>query len=213
MRQRYLDIASTPSVLAARQRYGGDRWAGGAEDDPGGLGEAERRFIAARDGFYLASVSETGWPYVQFRGGPAGFLRVLDERRLGYADFRGNRQYITAGNVAADDRVSLFLMDYAQRHRLKIFGRLRMVDARDDPALAERLAVPGYAAKIERAALITVEAFDWNCPQHITPRLTEAELEVVLAPVQDAMARLKAENDRLRRLLQAAGTPPPQGAG
>ncbi|MBM7322089.1 pyridoxamine 5'-phosphate oxidase family protein, partial [Agrobacterium sp. S2] len=129
------------------------------------------------DGFYLASVSETGWPYVQYRGGPAGFLTVLEPALLGFGDFRGNRQYITTGNVTANDRVSLFLMDYAHRQRLKIFGRIRIIDAADDPSLAERLTMPDYSARVERLVLIGVEAFDWNCPQHITPRFTLAELQ------------------------------------
>jgi predicted pyridoxine 5'-phosphate oxidase superfamily flavin-nucleotide-binding protein len=177
MRHRYLDIASTPSVQAARAQWGSAaRYArvAGALDQAGQdvhdrLTAQEDAFIAGRDSFYIASVSETGWPYVQFRGGPAGFLRVLNERLLGYADFRGNRQYITTGNVAHNDRVSLFLMDYAHRQRLKIFGRITVTDARDDPDLAAKLAVPDYPEKIERGVLISVEGFDWNCPRHITP--------------------------------------------
>lgn len=212
MSNRYLEIASTPSVTAAQQRYGSAaQWArvGGRGDDEsaahGHLGPAEREFIAARDGFYLASVSETGWPYVQFRGGPAGFLRAVDEATLGFADFRGNRQYITTGNVQVNDRVSLFLMDHAHRQRLKIYGRMRVIDAVEDPALAERLAVPSYAGRVERAVLIAVEAFDWNCPQHITPRFTQAELETALAPVREEITALRRENERLRRALQSHG--------
>lgn len=211
MRHRYLEIATTPSVKAAREHYGsGGQWSRAETPaDPHEparnqrLGDAEEAFIAARDGFYLASVSETGWPYVQFRGGPAGFLRVIDDRTLGYADFRGNRQYITTGNVQANDRVSLFMMDYAHRQRLKIFGRMRISDAGDDLALKERLAVPDYAGRIERIVLITVEAFDWNCPQHITPRFTEAELAAALEPVRDEMAVLRQENERLRRVIHS----------
>ena len=208
---KYLDIATTPSVAAAQEHYGSAaQWArigarGGSDEaartQP--LGPPELTFIAARDGFYLASVSETGWPYVQYRGGPAGFLSAVDETTLGFADFRGNRQYITTGNVQANDRVSLFLMDYAHRRRLKIFGHMRIVDAADDAALAERLAVPGYPGRVERLVLIAVEAFDWNCPQHITPRFTQAELETALVPVRDELAALRRENERLRRELQA----------
>ena len=207
MLHKWLEIASTPSVKAAREHYGsaaqyarldgtldGD---GPARNDR--LGQAEADFIAARDGFYLGTVSETGWPYVQYRGGPAGFLRVLDENTLGFADFRGNRQYVTVGNAAANDRVSLLLMDYAHRRRLKIFGRLHIADA--DPALTASLAVPGYAGKVERATLIRVEAFDWNCPQHITPRFTQEELDQALDPVRRDMEKLRAENQRLRHLL------------
>ncbi|MGP4687876.1 pyridoxamine 5'-phosphate oxidase family protein [Agrobacterium pusense] len=182
---RYLDIATTPSVAAAQDKYGSaEQWAriaarGGVDETTRGqrLSPAEAGFIGERDGFYLASVSETGWPYVQYRGGPAGFLTVLEPALLGFGDFRGNRQYITTGNVTANDRVSLFLMDYAHRQRLKIFGRIRIIDAADDPSLAERLTVPDYSARVERLVLIGVEAFDWNCPQHITPRFTLAELQ------------------------------------
>jgi predicted pyridoxine 5'-phosphate oxidase superfamily flavin-nucleotide-binding protein len=212
MLHKWLEIASTPAVKAARERYGSAAAYArldGTLDSDGAvrndrLGEAEADFIAARDGFYLASVSETGWPYAQYRGGPAGFLRMLDERTLGFADFRGNRQYVTTGNVAANDRVSLFLMDYAHQRRLKIFGRMRVVDASEDPEIASALAVPGYPGQVERAALIHVEAFDWNCPQHITPRFTQAELEQALAPVREELAALHAENARLRTLAPAA---------
>lgn len=185
MSRRYLNIATTPSVASAQEHYGSaEQWArigarGGADETAQSqrLGPAEMAFIRARDGFYLASVSETGWPYVQYRGGPAGFLTTVDSSMLGFADFRGNRQYITTGNVRANDRVSLFLMDYAHRQRLKIFGHMRIIDSADDPALAKNLTMPNYPARVERLVLIAVEAFDWNCPQHITPRFTQAELE------------------------------------
>lgn len=215
MLHKWLQLASTPSVKEARARYGGAaqyaRLVGTL--DPDGpvrnerLGEVEKTFIGERDGFYLASVSETGWPYVQYRGGPAGFLRVLDDRTLGFADFRGNRQYVTTGNVAADDRVSLFLMDYAHQRRLKIFGHLRMADATADPKLDETVSTPGYAAVIERAAVIQIEAFDWNCPQHIEPRFTQEEFESALAPLREEIESLRAENRRLSRsLLQPRAT-------
>jgi predicted pyridoxine 5'-phosphate oxidase superfamily flavin-nucleotide-binding protein len=209
MLHKWLQLASTPSVKAARERYcGADRFArlDGTLDPDGPvrndrLGEAEEAFIAGRDGFYLASVSETGWPYVQYRGGPAGFLRVLDEHTLGFADFRGNRQYVTTGNVAANERVSLFLMDYAHQRRLKIFGRLQMVDEAANPKLVEAVSMQGYAAVIERAAIVRVEAYDWNCPQHITPRFTQEELERALAPAREEIESLGAENQRLHRSL------------
>lgn len=201
MLHNWLKIASTPTVWAARERYGSAAQYArldGTLDQDGPvrndrLGEAEAAFIAERDGFYLASVSETGWPYVQYRGGPAGFLRVVDERTLGFTDFRGNRQYVTIGNVAANERVSLFLMDYAHQRRLKIFGRVRVVDSNEHPRLAASLAVPGYPGRVERAVLIEVEAFDWNCPQHITPRFTQSELEEALAPLREEIASLRAE--------------------
>ncbi|NEI57865.1 pyridoxamine 5-phosphate oxidase [Rhizobium leguminosarum] len=185
MSTRYLGIATTASVAAAQEHYGSAaQWerigARGHGDDTGQsqrLGPSETTFIRARDGFYLGSVSDTGWPYVQYRGGPAGFLTTVDASTLGFADFRGNRQYITTGNVRTNDRVSLFLMDYAHRQRLKIFGHMCIIDATEDPVLAKKLTVPDYPARVERLVLIAVEAFDWNCPQHITPRFTQAELE------------------------------------
>jgi hypothetical protein len=215
MGHRYAEIAFTDAVKSVQQAMGSRDAYSRREDGPDSndrLGPDEATFVAARDGFYVASVSETGWPYVQFRGGPPGFLRVLDERTLGFADLRGNRQYVTAGNLAADDRVSLFLMDYAHRRRLKIFGRARATDARDDPALASRLGVAGYPGRIERAVLVAVEAFDWNCPRHITPRFTQAELADALASARQEMDALRAENGRLRRALDAsAGTAAPAG--
>jgi predicted pyridoxine 5'-phosphate oxidase superfamily flavin-nucleotide-binding protein len=156
------------------------------------LGEKETAFIAQRDGFDLASLGETGWPYVQFRGGAPGFLRVLDERTLGWADFRGNLQYVSVGNVTVTYRVSLFLMDYAKRRRLKIFGHATLRAVGADDGLAARLAVPGYEATVERAAIVRVAGFDWNCPQHITPRFTLAEVERATQPLRDRIAELEA---------------------
>ncbi|TFF19098.1 pyridoxamine 5-phosphate oxidase [Jiella endophytica] len=163
----------------------------------------------ARLKIFMATVSQTGWPYLQHRGGPAGFLKVLDDKTLGFADFRGNRQYISLGNLKADDRVSLFLMDYPRRARLKIFARAEMRDLAADADLAERLALPDYRAKVERAMLFHLEAFDWNCPQHITPRFTEAEISGAVEPLRQELRELKAENDRLRAELAALGA----GAG
>jgi predicted pyridoxine 5'-phosphate oxidase superfamily flavin-nucleotide-binding protein len=145
------------------------------------LGESEAAFIASRDSFYMATVSETGWPYVQHRGGPPGFLKVLDERTIGFADYRGNRQYVSVGNLVGDSRVSLILMDYANRRRLKMFGYAESLDLRNAPELHARLIDSGYPARVERALLIRVEGFDWNCPQHITPRFTEAEIAATIA--------------------------------
>ena len=144
------------------------RDAGPDTNDRPGPGEAA--FIAERDGFYIASVSGTGWSHVRFRGSPPGLLRLLEDETLGHADLRGNRRYVTTGNVAANDRVSLFLTDHVHQRRLKIFGRVRVVDAGADPALAKELSVHGYPGRVERAVLTTIEACDRNCPQRITPR-------------------------------------------
>lgn len=207
----FLDIAATPSVKAAQAENGSlDLWSTAGKNRAfDRFGDAEAAFIASRDSFYMATVSQTGWPYLQHRGGPAGFLKVLDDKTLGFADFRGNRQYISLGNLKADDRVSLFLMDYPRRARLKIFARAEMQDLAADADLAERLALPGYRAKVERAMLFHLEAFDWNCPQHITPRFTEAEISGAVEPVRQELRELKAENDRLRAELAAFGA----GAG
>jgi len=179
MPRKYPEIAFSEPVRAAQERYGsralGQRLESMALDDEQ-LSLQELAFVGERDGFYLSSVGPDGWPYIQFRGGPKGFLKALDTRTLGFADFRGNRQYISVGNLRAEERVALFFMDYADRRRLKMFARAEVLDAAERPDLVERLADPAYPAKVERAVLFHVVAFDWNCPQHITPRFSEAEL-------------------------------------
>jgi len=173
MTRRYLDIASTPGVIAAREANGGIRMRAARSGEADRFTPAEVQFIAERDSFYLATVSSSGWPYIQHRGGPKGFLKVLDDKTLAFADFRGNRQYLSIGNVTTDDKTALFLMDYANRLRLKILAHLEVRDLSDDPALAEKLVLPGYKAMAERTVLLHLEAYDWNCPQHITQRFTE----------------------------------------
>ncbi len=208
MSRHYGQIAFTDTVKDVQQRYGSRpfyerhqaRTRGAKGPDP--LTPDVRDFLAERDSFYLATVSDTGWPYVQFRGGPPGFLRVLDENTLGWADFRGNLQYISTGNLGSDDRVALFVMDYPHRRRLKIFGHARVVFAEDDPELVATLTRPGDDGVVERGVLVTVEAFDWNCPQHITPRYSLAELEPHLGALRDRVAALTAENVELRKSCQ-----------
>jgi len=195
MGHRFAEIAFTPAVRAQQEAHGSRAsYARHEQEAPphDRLGPEEAAFVAARDGFYLASVGETGWPYLQFRGGPPGFLRVLDERTIGWADFRGNRQYVSVGNLAGEDRVALFLMDYATRRRLKILGHAEALEVGADGGLAARLAVPGYAARVERAVRVRVAAFDWNCPQHITPRFTLAEVEQAARPLRERVAELEA---------------------
>lgn len=153
------------------------------------LTERELAFIAERDSFYLASLSEEGWPYVQHRGGSAGFLRQISGNRLGFADYRGNRQYISTGNLAADDRVSLFLMDYPARRRLKMIGHATTTE---DPDTIATLRIPGYEAVAERAFVIDIVGFDWNCPQHITPRFTEAQVAEAVRPLRAGLELLRA---------------------
>ena len=178
MPRKYPEIAFTEPVRSAQERYGSRTMAERLESmpfDDEQLSVRELAFIGERDSFYLSSVGADGWPYIQFRGGPKGFLKPLDTRTLGYADYRGNRQYISVGNLRAEQRVALFFMDYANRRRLKMFARAEVFDASERPDLVARLTDPAYPATVERAILFHVVAFDWNCPQHITPRYTEAE--------------------------------------
>jgi uncharacterized protein len=201
----FLDVAVTPSVRAAQAAMDSDRiwqdFKGHREFDE--FTPDEVAFIARRDSFYMATVSETGWPYVQHRGGPAGFLKVVDGKTLAFADYRGNRQYISVGNLGADDRVALILMDYAGRARLKIYAHVETVPLDADPALVRLVADPGYKAKPERILLLHLVAFDWNCPQHITPRFTETEIAEAMQPMRDRLSTLEAENAELRARLAA----------
>jgi len=185
MRPDYMKTLFTPAVQDLQKdagSYGSYARATARADGAGELGPDEAGFLAAADHFYLASVGETGWPYVQHRGGPAGFLRVLGPRQIGYADFRGNQQFISAGNVSADPRVSLLVMDYANQARLKLLGRLRFVPIEEaDEALRKQLIPAGYPARVDRLALIDIEGYDWNCPQHIVPRYTREQMAALVA--------------------------------
>jgi uncharacterized protein len=202
MTHRFADITFSARVRQQQARLGvAERNArlqemGGPNDR---LGEMEANFIRQRDSIYIASVSESGWPYVQHRGGPVGFLKVLDERTIGFADFQGNAQYISVGNLQHDDRVALILVDYLAKQRLKLLGRVRLVEQADDPGRVELLVNRDYRARTERGFVITVDAFDWNCSQHITPRFTQAELDAALEPLQWRI-------DELEALLTQAGS-------
>lgn len=201
MSHKFFDLTFTPSVKRAQERYGSRRRLAGfesGEPDFFGLTENETEYVSERDGFYLATVGESGQPYVQFRGGPKGFLKVLDKKTLGYADFRGNLQYISTGNLSVNDRGALILMDYANRQRLKILARVEIKDAADAPELISTLEMPDYKAKIERAVFLHVEAFDWNCPQHITPRYTADEIQLMIKPLYEHIEKLEAEIERLK---------------
>jgi len=200
MTYRFLQALESPCVgpVGEANGVGGSREAADVDRGADRFSAAEAAFIAERDSFYLSTVSRTGWPYIQHRGGPPGFLRVLDDQTLGFADFRGNRQYLTLGAVADDDRVALFLMDYPRRRRLKILARMTPHDLKAEPALAARLATPGYRGLPERGYVLRLHAFDWNCPQHITPRFTASEIEAALAPLNARLRDLEAENARLR---------------
>ena len=180
MPRRFNDLAFTPHVAAQQTAHGSRKGyayqTAGAPDVADELGKDERTFIAARDSFYLSTVSETGWPYIQHRGGPIGFLRVVDSHTLGFADLAGNKQYISLGNLETNDRAALFLMDYPNRTRLKILARAKVVERETDAALVASLAIPDYPGRVERAMIFRVEGFSWNCQQHITPRYTVDEI-------------------------------------
>jgi uncharacterized protein len=198
MSRAFSDITFTPSVKAAQEQYGtreGNRNFELADDPRNTLTKSEITFIQARDSFYQATVSENGWPYVQHRGGPPGFLKVLDAHTIGFADFCGNRQYVSVGNINADARIIMILMDYPRRRRLKLWGRARIVHEDEQPDIIAAVGDSFYHAHIERAIVISIEAFDWNCPQHITPRFSEDEIRAHIEPIL-------AENENLKVQLQ-----------
>lgn len=200
MAKNFAEIAFSESVKTQQQKYGSRKSYARMEQMARGneISENEAEFIAERDGFYLATVGESGFPYVQFRGGPKGFLKVLDAKTLAYADFRGNLQYISVGNLSRNDKAALILMDYARRQRLKIYARIEVIEAKDNPELIAQLQDASYDAQVERAMLLHVEAFDWNCPQHITPRYTVEEIRELNAPLYEHVAKLEAEIERLK---------------
>jgi uncharacterized protein len=201
MAQHFGSLVFTPVVKALQEKYGSRRQyarmeGGGTSRDR--LGPDEAAFIAERDSFYMATTGSTGWPYVQHRGGPKGFLKVIDDSRVAFADFRGNRQYVSTGNLATDNRVAIIMVDYPRQARLKILGRAEVFEGEQASEWIERLRDSGYKAVIERVYVIQVEAFDWNCPQHITPRFTADQIQEALAPFELRMQELERENKKLR---------------
>lgn len=200
MAKNFAELAFTTSVKMQQEKYGSRGQYERVEKVERGteLSFAEADFIAMRDSFYLATVGEDHQPYVQFRGGEKGFLKVLDKQTLAYADFRGNLQYISVGNLSVNTRAALILMDYPNRRRLKIWARIEVFEAKDAPELIRKLQSPDYPAKIERAMILHVEAFDWNCPQHITPRFTIEEIREINQPLYEHIATLEAEIKRLK---------------
>lgn len=193
MATKYLELTLTDSVCRAQQQYYGRTGAitDAPERDP--LGQAEAEFIAGRDSFYLGSISERGWPYIQHRGGAQGFLRVIDDRTVAFADYKGNRQLLTTGNVSVNDRVALFLMDYKNRARLKILGHARVEDARLHRELVAQIAEANMRSSVERLVFIDVVSFDWNCPKYITPRYSIAEVEELAGSLRTRIAELEAQ--------------------
>ena len=199
----FAKIAFTPSVQALQEAHGSRAAYARVQADSGpaeGLGPRETTFLANADSFYMATVGESGWPYVQHRGGPRGFLKVISPTRIAFADFRGNRQYVSAGNASRDSRASIIVVDYATQRRLKLLGRLRFEDVgAADPELVFAVELPDYRARVEHVVVIDVEAFDWNCPQHITQRFTLAEIDAMSKSLHDRIAQLEADVVALRK--------------
>jgi predicted pyridoxine 5'-phosphate oxidase superfamily flavin-nucleotide-binding protein len=197
-------LVFTPTITRLQELHGSRRQYERMErssSTPQALGPAEAEFIADRDSFYWATTGETGWPYIQHRGGPRGFLKVVDDRTLALADFRGNKQYISTGNLLTDNRVAMILVDYPQQARLKILGRVDVVEGEAVREWLDRVRVPAYKAVIERVFVVHVEAFDWNCPQHITPRYTAEEIQTAVRPLEERLEALERDNRTLREDL------------
>jgi uncharacterized protein len=194
-------LVFTPVIKGLQERYGSRRQYARREDSAfsqDGIGPSETQFLAECDSFYMASIGATGWPYVQHRGGTKGFLKVIDEHTIAFADFRGNKQFISAGNLLTDDRVALIMVDYPRQARLKILGRVKIVEGTEAKEWVEKVRDPGYDAVIERVFVIHVEAFDWNCQHHITPRFTAEQIRPALSGVEERLQTLEQENEKLR---------------
>jgi predicted pyridoxine 5'-phosphate oxidase superfamily flavin-nucleotide-binding protein len=199
MPHNFGSLVFTPAVKALQERYGSRRqYARSEGSEPVRLGPEESGFIGERDTFYMATLGSTGWPYVQHRGGPKGFLKVIDESTVAFADFRGNKQYISTGNLMTDNRVALILLDYPRQLRLKILGRVEIFEGEKAKDWIQKVRDPEYRAAVERIYVIRVEAFDWNCQQHIVPRYTEEEIREAVAPAEKRMHELEQENEKLR---------------
>lgn len=198
-------LAFTPLVKALQEKYGSRSQYERIDTDkqsPPRLGPGESAFLAEQDTFFMATLGSTGWPYVQHRGGPKGFLKVIDDRTIAFNDFRGNRQYVSTGNLMSDDRVALVIVDYPRQARLKILGRAQIFEGDTAKVWVARLRDQSYKATVERAYVIKVEAFDWNCQQHISPRFTTEQIREALAPMELRMGELQKENQRLRQLTE-----------
>jgi predicted pyridoxine 5'-phosphate oxidase superfamily flavin-nucleotide-binding protein len=194
-------LVFTPAIKSLQEKYGSRRQYAKREESgfaQAGIAAPETDFLAACDSFYMASVGDGGWPYVQHRGGPKGFLKAIDEHTVAFADFRGNRQYVSTGNLMTDDRVALLLVDYPRQARLKILGHVKILEGVEAKDWIQKLRDPAYGAVVERVFVIKVDAFDWNCQQHITPRFTEEQIRDSLAPIEKRMQSLERDNERLR---------------
>ena len=213
MAKKYMQLVLTAAVQQAQDKYFGKHQVveNAPETDP--LTSDEAGFIASRDSFYMATVSETGWPYLQHRGGPPGFVKALGPNLIGFADFKGNRQLISTGNLEVTDRAALFMMDYPHRTRLKLLGHARVLDARENTELLAELAPEPLRNKVERLFLIQVISYDWNCPQYITPRFTAAEVEEYAAGLKARITELEAQLASAREMDKESGVQKLQESG
>jgi uncharacterized protein len=199
-------LVFTPLVKKLQERYGSRRQYERMENfgpTQDRLTEFETEFLAQRDSFYMATTGATGWPYVQHRGGPKGFLKVIDDRTLAFGDLRGNKQYISTGNLLTDDRVAIIMVDYPRQARLKILGRIEVFEGEKAEGWLDKVRMRGEKTPYERVFVIHVEAYDWNCPQHITPRYSVEELRDGMKDVEQRIHSLEQENDALRKELAA----------
>lgn len=206
MAHNFGSLVFTPAIKDLQERHGSRRQYARMEEAVSShdcLGPQEKEFLAERDSFYMASVGSTGWPYIQHRGGPAGFLKVVDDKTIAFANFGGNKQYISSGNLATDNRVALIFVDYPRQARLKLLGRAEILEGERAREWIERVRHPEYKAAVESVYLVHVEAFDWNCPQHIVPRFTAGQIPDAIASVERRMRELEQENQRLRQQLTA----------
>ena len=206
-------LVFTPTITRLQELHGSRRQYERMERSasrPQTLGPGEAEFIADRDSFYWATTGETGWPYIQHRGGPRGFLKVIDDRTIALGDFRGNKQYISTGNLLTDNRVAMILVDYPQQARLKVLGRVEVLEGEAARDWIDRVRMPGYKAVIERVFVVHVEAFDWNCPQHITPRYTAEEIQAAVQPLEERLEAVERDNRALRDELTRLRPAPPR---
>ena len=207
MAKNFATIAFTKAVREMKEKLGSRASYARIERDSyvDGLTENEIAFIAERDSFYMASIGENNFPYIQHRGGPKGFLKVLDEKRLGFIDFKGNMQYISVGNLATNNNIALIMVDYPARARLKIYAKAEIIELKDDPSLYDVLDLKEYKFRPERMMVLTIEAYDWNCQQHITPRYTVADIELAFASQRNRITQLEAEINKLNLKLKEKG--------
>jgi predicted pyridoxine 5'-phosphate oxidase superfamily flavin-nucleotide-binding protein len=205
MAHNFGSLVFTPVIKSLQEKHGSRRQyarlydSGGSRDR---LGPQESEFLAERDSFYIASIGETGWPYVQHRGGPKGLVKVIDESTIAFADFHGNKQYISTGNLMTDNRVALIFVDYPGQARLKILGRVEVLEGESAQKWIERLRDHGSKLPVERVFVVRIEAFDWNCPKYITPRFTAEQIQEALAPFERRLDDLERENKVLREESQ-----------